>query len=543
MGRDRDADLATLRAVHAAASGGDYARAAALAGPALESGLEHPLLYNVLALQLEQAGQLEEAASLLRRAVARFPTDVGARNALGLCLLRLDRPAEALGEFDALLGQEPGLPFAHASRGMALLGLGALTRAEQSYRRALELDPNQGVAMAGLANIAVRRGLHRDARAWAEKARAAVPGFPDAIMSLAGAHLGEGAAGLAVTELEALLADPRLAGVDRAYANGLLGDALDVLDRPADAFAAYARCNAELERCYAGRYASGERALESVRAMAAYFAGARPEDWQRSAVAGGDPSPVRGHLFVLGFPRSGTTLLEVALEGHPQAVSLGENELLIDGVREFLGGPAALERLSQAGPETLARLRQAYWARAVEAGADSAGHLFIDKHPLNTLKLPLIAKLFPEARVVFAYRDPRDVVLSCFRRRFQMSAPIYELLTLEGAARFYDAVMGLAERLDTILPTATRRVCYETLVADFDREMQSLCAFLGIEWTAQMRDFALRTRERAHATPSTAQLARGLDASGVGGWRRYAAQLAPVLPLLEPWVRRFGYPP
>jgi len=543
MERDRQADLATLRAVHGAAGSGDFARAAALAGPALEGGLEHPLLYNVLAIRLEHEQQVAEAAALLERGDARFPADVGLRNALGLCLLRLERSTEALVQFDALLALDPKLPFAHTSRGAALLSGGALTRAEESYRRALALDPRQGVALAGLANIAARRGLYGDARSWAEQALALLPGYPDAVASLAAAELGEGEAARAVTRLETLLADPRLAGAERAAVEGLKGDALDALDRPAEAFRAYARCNEELRRCYAPRFTAGPSALAYVRAMTAYFRAARPEQWRAPAASPGAPSPVRGHVFVLGFPRSGTTLLEVALEGHPQALSLGERELLIDGVHEFMRAPEDLGRLAVADAAVLRRLRAAYWARAAEAGATLADRIFIDKHPLNTLKLPLIARLFPEARIVFAYRDPRDVVLSCFRRRFQMSAPIYELLSLEGAARYYDAVMGLADRLEAVLPVAMRRLRYEALVSDFEAQMRSLCGFLGLAWTDAMRDFAARTQQRASATPSTAQLARGLDGGGIGGWRRYRDALAPALPLLEPWVRRLGYEP
>jgi hypothetical protein len=134
-------------------------------------------------------------------------------------------------------------------------------------------------------------------------------------------------------------------------------------------------------------------------------------------------------------------------------------------------------------------------------------------------------------------------VLSCFRRRFQMSAPMYQLLSLESAARFYAAVMTLVERIDVVLPTVTRRVRYEGLVADFDGELRRLCTFLGLEWSDAMRDFAGRTQQRANATPSTAQLARGLDAGGIGGWRRYRSALTPVLPILEPWVNRLGYMP
>jgi Sulfotransferase family len=246
-------------------------------------------------------------------------------------------------------------------------------------------------------------------------------------------------------------------------------------------------------------------------------------------------------VFLLGFPRSGTTLLEVVLEGHPDVVSIEENELFIDAVREFMRQPADVDRLMRADAASLERLRAAYWRLVADAGIDAAGKIFVDKHPLNTLKLPLIARLFPQAKILFACRDPRDVVLSCFRHRFQMSAPIYELLTLDGAARYYDAVMALAVRLTSALGLNMCLVRHEDVVTEFTREMNRVCSYLGLEWVPAMGDFAMRTKSRSVLTPSTAQLVRGLNTEGLGQWRRYQAELARVLPLLEPWVKRFYY--
>jgi len=244
---------------------------------------------------------------------------------------------------------------------------------------------------------------------------------------------------------------------------------------------------------------------------------------------------------VLGFPRSGTTLLEVILEGHPDVVSLEEKESFIDSVQEFMQRPHDLDRLAAASPQTLEVYRDAYWQRVAAHGVEVAGKVFVDKYPLNSLKLPLIAKLFPEAKILLACRDPRDTVLSCVRHRFKMSAPIYELLSVEGAARYYDAVMGLVVRLTSALPLDICLIRHEDLVTEFAREMKRICTFLNLQWVPAMGDFALRTQFRSVLTPSTAQLVKGLNTEGLGQWHRYRQYLEPVLPLLEPWIKRFYY--
>jgi tetratricopeptide (TPR) repeat protein len=539
--RDRKADLATLQAIGAIARSGDHARAAALAESALADGLQHPLLFNLAALRLEQDGRLVEAENLLRRAVQLAPADIASLNALGLCLLRQERPQEALATFDEIVKLDPALPFVFASRGNSLMDLSAIGAAEASYQRALELDANQGPALAGLARIAANRGAYADARSWAQKALAVLPQFPDAVMSLAAAELGQGQVVDAESRLRDLLSDPRLSPTERAYANGLLGDVLDARGLVADAFASYTLCNEELRRVYASRFAGKPGAREYLESMASYFEHSAPQRWKPEAALSVDGSNASGHVFLLGFPRSGTTLMEVILEGHPDVVSLEERELLVDSVREWMRHVEDLDRLANAPAAALEQCRASYWRRVTQAGADVSGKIFVDKHPLNSLKLPLIARLFPKAKILFACRDPRDIVLSCYRHRFQMSAPIYELLTLEGAASYYAAAMRLAVQVNSLMGLDVCLVRHEDLVTHFTREMRRICDFLRLQWNPAMGDFALRTKSRSFLTPSTAQLVRGLNTEGLGHWHRYRTQLEPVLSVLEPWIRRFLY--
>ncbi|HTW37613.1 MAG TPA: tetratricopeptide repeat protein, partial [Steroidobacteraceae bacterium] len=176
--RDPAEDRRTLEAVVEAARLREHARAAALARAALASGLEHAVLFNVVALELELTGRPAEAAEWLHRAVEIAPRDVSARNALGLCLLQLERPAEALEHFDALAASNPEFPFVHVSRGNALRALGQASQAEESYRRAVAIDAEHPLAWAGLAQISAHRGTYREARFRAQKALAAAPDLP-----------------------------------------------------------------------------------------------------------------------------------------------------------------------------------------------------------------------------------------------------------------------------------------------------------------------------------------------------------------------------
>ena len=155
------------------------------------------------------------------------------------------------------------------------------------------------------------------------------------------------------------------------------------------------------------------------------------------------------------------------------------------------------------------------------------------------LRLPIIARLFPEAKVLFALRDPRDVVLSCFRTNFRTNLLTYELLRIEDAGRFYAAYMQLAGMFRDRLPVELLSVRHEDLLDDFEGRVREVCDFIGIDVRPGMLDFA--ASKRRVATPSAHQLKAGLTRAGAGQWSLYADQMAPALGHLAPWVERFGY--
>jgi hypothetical protein len=248
-------------------------------------------------------------------------------------------------------------------------------------------------------------------------------------------------------------------------------------------------------------------------------------------------------IFILGFPRSGTTLLGQILASRPGTVLLEEQPLLALGIADFFDtadGPLRLTQISDAG---LDPYRDDFWARARSLGLDPRSDRLVDQTALNTAYLPLILRLFPQSPVIFALRDPRDVVFGCFRRRFAPNRFTLELSTLEGAARLYCEAMQLAQTCRQRLGFAPLEIRNEDLIADPEGQTRRLCSFTALPWDSAIHRFHETAPERTLSTASSHQVRRGIDARGVGHWRRYAAQMAPILPLLRPWVGRFGYPP
>ncbi len=519
--------------------------AARLALQALDEGVEHPAVLNLAASARYREGRLEDAVRLLKRARALAPKDPNVLNSLGVCLQALGRSSEALQAYDSALRVDPHMAAAHFNRGTVLEDLIDLTRARSAYERASALGQTYVEPLASLAWMDAHAGDAASARARGERALALSPANVLARMALASADLQQGELGAAATRLSALSGDPSVTPVNRSILLGLIGDLHDAQGRPAEAFAAYAASNVELKALNSARFEGPgqESALGQVRRLTAWFDSAVPAPWREAPPGRPRAADPKAHIFVVGFPRSGTTLLENVLAAHPEVVALEEKGCLEQVSAPYLDSGQGLERLARISSGEAARQRDAYWSMVRGFGVEPRGRVFIDKFPLSSVQLPVVAKLFPNARVLFARRDPRDVVLSCFRRRFGMNRSMYQLLTLDGTAAYYDAVMRLSQLYRDLLTLPQHLVRYESLVEDFEGTARAACDFLGLEWDQGLFDFAARARSRGIATPSAAQVARGLNREGQGAWRRYREQLAPVLPALEPWVREFGYEP
>lgn len=512
----------------------------------LSKVFDEPLVLLIVAEEAEEHGRAEEVLRLLRRAADIAPEEPDVWHRLGGVLVRQGQWADGLAAFRTALRLHPDFVAALIGAGSASFRLGGLTAAEEYFRRAAALVPSAAEPVAALAALAARRNRPEDARSLAERALALNPGMITAELAIGRADLLDGLPDATRARMDALLVRSDLSDDDRVAALDRRAEAFDALDRTAEAFADYDARNAVLREVSAPRIAQAgdERRVEQASRLIGYFSRAAAEPW-RSA-AGQDAigrAAAGGHAFLLGFPRSGTTLLERVLSAHPRIVALEEVDHLGRVGQQWLTDDLALDHLANLPRPEADAARQAYWRGVRETlGGDLSGKLVVDKLPLHTVALPVISKLFPDARILFALRDPRDVVLSCFRRRFLINSAMFEFLRLGDATRYYDRVMTLAHLYREVLPLRLLEVRHERMVVQFEAAVRDVLEFVGLDWDPAVSHFS-ENRRADPRTPSDVQLSRGLNADGVGQWRRYRTQLAPILPILESWVTRLGYPP
>jgi len=527
-----------LRALATAVQSRDFERAFAIADEAFAKGVEHPRLLGLAAQKRLRGGDAEGAYTILLRAreIDRHNTDI--LNDLGLCMMQTGRARESLGVFDVALRQTPASAKLFFNKALAYEILGELDSERRALERVIAIDAKHVPALNLLAFLAADRNDADVARDYANRALALSPNETIARLALATVEIGARDFSAARRNLEPLLSNPTLDVENRSQVQTLMADVLDGEADYAEAFRFYSAAKETLRKHYASTFAV--RAEEATRARLArlqsYFADAPANAWR------GQASEARAPVFLTGFLRSGTTLLGQILAGHSDVEVMHERDCLGDAANDFIVPPGGLDRLATLDDAAIRTYAERYWTRAQGYGQGLRRGTFIDKAPTLTPLLPLVAKLFPTAKVLFIIRDPRDVVLSCFRRRFAMSVEKFDMLALADIAATYSATMELAELYKGKLGLNMLVVRYESLTADFDTEVRRVCDFLGLEYQPAMADFGARVKTSNIDTPNIAQLACGLSRESEGHWRYYQKELNPILPTLAPWCERFGYP-
>lgn len=255
------------------------------------------------------------------------------------------------------------------------------------------------------------------------------------------------------------------------------------------------------------------------------------------------PDASQSPVFVVGFPRSGTTLLEQMLDAHPALQSMDERPFfdMLAHRLESVGAvlPQDLARLSQGDCD---ELRRGYAMLSSEKVSRREGTRLVDKNPLNMSWLPMIHRIFPQAKFIFAVRHPCDVILSCYLQNFRAPGVAAACRSLETLAHAYVAAMENWLHHASLFRTDVFVSRHEDLVADTPAQVGRIAVFLDLDEPGSMLGFADHARRKGYiGTPSYAQVVEPISARGVGRWRQYASHFEPVLPILQPMLDHWGY--
>ena len=512
-----------------------YARAATLGA----SGPD--FAFNVALTHIER-GDLDAARSMLAGAREQDPFDGEiCFHYAQVCYetLRLDEASAALAQWHTLQRLDTTLI---ANIGLLLTNLGETRRAEIALRQARADKSASTAALLTVISVLERTNRLTEARELMDRLLADPKSelqTPERMALEAQLLQREGKH----SEAEALFTRS-LPGKDEFHRRHLrlfpIARSLDALGRHDDAWRVLVEAHASQAESIQRQ--SPQWTLRALPDMSVTALGCDAADvaaWDHT----GAPSSVESPVFVVGFPRSGTTLLELALDAHPQLKSMDEQRFVQDALDELVASGADYpQRLRDVSQEVLNRVRASYWERVAKKAKLAPGERLVDKNPLNILRLPVIRRVFPNARILLAVRHPCDVILSCYMQQFR--APDFALLcrSIESLAVGFRRTFDYWYSQSALLSPAAHELKYEDFVRDFESGMRAVTNFLELPWAESM----LRPAERAQAkgyisTPSYAQVTQPVNSKSVDRWRRYEKHFAGAIPTLEPYLSRWGY--
>lgn len=491
-----------------------------------QSSLVHTNMGRVLI----SMDRYEEACLLLEKAALLSPKDPALLLELGRTLTSINHVEGGLRALGEAARLDPADPKIFLAIAVAFLDLENNGQAEKALRFALNADPR---FVPGYLNLGILF----------EKANRT-----DELRQLIGTAEAQGLAGDEIDYLRALLLSRE---GDRAGALDLVrdlqspaispsikaqfaGQLADRLDRTEEALRFYEDMNAAQAQSPMGVGVDRSAYQRAIAALDAQTTPAWFAEWAAPPIPADRPAPA----FLVGFPRSGTTLLDTILMGHSDTHVLEELPI-IENMARSLGEMDNIRMLDAAA---VADLRGQYFAELDKRSLPPAGSLVIDKNPLSMIRMPLIHRLFPDAKIILAMRHPCDVVLSCYSQNFKPTEAMASFLDLANSSRTYDRIFHYWETCRAVFPIDVHMLRYEAMVADAEAATRPLFDFLGLEWQDTVLDHQKTAAERGFIrTPSYAQVMEPIYSSASGRWKRYEAEMREVLPILEPWVEHYGY--
>ena len=485
---------------------------------------QEPGVQHLLGLTLQRMGRNSLALAPLRRAHALAPDNARTLEALAEAEFHAGHPDDAWPLWQMLLRQRPDDLHVLQRGAETLNRLGRSDQALALLQQASQRQPRAGDLWMVMGQTAEDLGDRDIARQAYATALALQPDWAFPISGLLGLDRGKASDAL-VEQATGLMARPALEDRDRALLGYELGKTLDGRQRYDEAMVCWHDANAARRRMtgvpdLAAHERQAERLMANTRTLAAHANGG----WRGSA----DRRPV----FIVGMPRSGTTLTEQLLAAHPGVHGCGElPDLFLIANRFAIAGTSTtwpeLDTPALADAELEDAARRYLRAASRDASADAVR--LVDKAPLNFFLLDLVARLFPHAHVVWCRRDPRDIAISVYGENFALEERLST--DLADIGRYINLQTRLMRHWQAHSPLPVFELCYEQLAVEPEPVARRLLAFLGLDWNPGVLEF--HRSGRGVQTPSRWQVKQPIHTRSISRWRHYQRHLAPLLEVLD----------
>ncbi len=410
-------------------------------------------------------------------------------------------------------------------------------QAIENYQKALALHPGNIDTLCNLSELLEKNNQLEQAQQTIDEALKVAPEHPLALRIKATLLRRQDKVEEAIKLLEnvSIADEDSLEGINVHFEQGKLYDLHGDTDK---AFHHFGEGNKHLAKLH-GLQKEKQTYLRQLDQIEKTFTQSWVDSWPPS----NQTEDLRAPAFLVGFPRSGTTLLDQMLDSHPAIRVIDERPVLAQTLKlvtdSYGDYPQALANIPA---DKLPDLQTSYFdAAAAFIGAESADSLVIDKLPLNLVHAGFAHRLFPGAKFILALRHPCDACLSCFMQPFAPNESMANFYTLEETVLFYDRVMSLWKQYVALFGLEYQPVKYESLIENYEQETRRLFEFLGVGWSDEVLNYLQHAKNRDINTPSYSQVVQPIYKSARYRWQNYRQFFEPYFHILKPYVDEFGY--
>jgi tetratricopeptide (TPR) repeat protein len=537
---------------------------------ALDPGFDQA--YSNRGYVLAQLGQFEAAVSSCDRAITINYNDAGAHNNKGNALRGLDLLEDASKSYQKAFQINKNHFQAYNNNGVVLQQLGRYESSIYYFKKALkinsnyisayinlsvslfsieepwlaiecleaafELDPKCAKVYYNLCNIYDRINQLDDLKKTIKRATTHLPeSNPFLLLSMAKLAVREKSFNDAIQYIDKINID-KFTPLDNAAVAEVLGKCYEELGKYEKSYPQFEKANKEFNKLRGHNEIDSQRYFNKVLKLSKSWTDTKKLNWKSCPNFDAEIS----HAFMVGFPRSGTTLLDAILRSHPN-ISVYEEKPMIGAVERQLFDIGTYDLLNSLSNEKIVSLRKVYLDQLeIQPDYSKSAKISIDKLPLNLVKAGIINRILPESKFIFVLRHPFDCVFSCFKQNFSANDAMANFITLHQAATLYDAVMKLWFQYTDNLDINAYTIRYEDLVQDMPGTIAPLVKYLGDEWHDDMLNYKDTALSRHMInTPSHSQVIENIYSKSINKWKNYKDPMNTVTSVLAPWAEKFGY--
>ena len=518
-----------------------------------------------------QKNNFNDAKNYMETALSINPNLPELNNNLGLIYLNLNDVEKSINFFEKAINLKQDYIFAYTNLAMAYVNLKQVPKAKENYLKALEIDPNNLLANYNFANLLKRLGDHENSKFYYKKAIEIDPNYLPSynnVMDLYDKSNQNNELEKLINSAEKIFPNNQVIKsfkaklfykeknykavvnlldkteflpdqiVQKQASYEVLAKSYDKLGNYSEAFKLFRMLNEIMDQ-RKDKNVDKKIYLKTTQDRIDFFSDPKISNWQLPKVLDKKKDP----YFLIGFPRSGTTLLDTILRSHP-SIEVLEEIPIINKFMDllYINKNFNLSDLENINPNLIAEMRKFYFHQIENSKKDKEKKITIDKMPLNIVHVGEILRFFPNAKFILALRHPYDCVLSCFMQNFMLNHAMANFLDLDDSSKLYDLTMSLWTKYIKVFKVDHHIIKYEDVILNFDKTIKDLLSFLDVSWSEDVKKFYKTAEKRGIInTPSYNQVSQPIYSNSMHRWKNYEKEFVKSKDLLDHWVKEFNY--